>query len=107
MEYELIQERADIIFSLIEDKINYGYELGNGDLLDAYKATFALKNKSISLFKRAFRDSSLDFCISSVEAVYEDYCLEIPGPSELTWQEKEILRELLDSVLKGSSRAFL
>jgi hypothetical protein len=98
MNYKSIKERAEIIFDIIEDKLNYGYDLGNTDLLDAYKASFSLKNRSVSLYKRAFRDSPLEFCISSVEAIYEEYCDELPGFKGLTWDEKEVLRELLDLI---------
>jgi len=106
MDYELIQERAEIVHTLIEEKIERGYELGNGDYLDAFKASFALKTKSISLYKRAFKESDLNFLISSVEAVYESFSIDLPGPGDLTWEEKQILKELLNSINKGSQRAF-
>lgn len=98
MNREQIRERAETVFDYIEDKINYGYEVDGTDLLDAYKATFALKNKSITQYCRAFRDSNLDFCISSVEVVYEDYAYALEGHKGLAREEKEILRELLDAV---------
>ena len=106
MEFGLISERAEIVYCLIEEKIDRGYELGNSDYLDAFKASFALKTKSISLYKRAFIDSDLNFLISSVEAVYESFRIDLPGPGELTWEEKLILRELLDTINEGSQRAF-
>lgn len=106
MDYEMIRERAEIVHELIEERIESGYDLGNGDYLDAYKASFALKSKSISLYKRAFIDSDLNFLISSVEAVYETFSIDLPGPGELTWEEKQILRELLNSINEGSQRAF-
>jgi hypothetical protein len=104
MNYEEIRERAEVVFDYIEDKINYGYEEDGTDLLDAYKATFALKHKSIAQYKRAFRDSNLEFCIGSVEAIYEDYAFALSGYSGLAWEEKEILRELLDNIVGGPRR---
>ena len=98
MDYQLIKDRAEIVFDYIEDKINYGYEVNGTEMLDAYKACFALKNKSISQYCRAFRDSNLDFCILSVEEVYENYAFALEGPKGLAWEEKEILRELLNTI---------
>jgi hypothetical protein len=105
MHFELIRERAEIIYELIEEKIDRGLEMESGDYLDAFKATFALKSKSIRNFKRAFEGGDLNFCIMSVEAVYENFSMEIPGPGDLTWDEKEILRQLQNSINEGSERA--
>jgi hypothetical protein len=105
MNFELIRERAEIIYEMIEEKIDRGFEMDNGDYLDAFKATFALKSKSIRLFRKAFEGGELNFCIMSVEAVYESFSMDIPGPGDLTWDEKEILRQLLDSINEGSDRA--
>lgn len=108
MDYELIRERAEIIYDLIEEKIDHGFDLSNSDLTEAFRATFALKSKSISLYKRAFMDSGLNFDIESVDAVYESFSLELRGygPGELTFEERQILRELLNSINEGSQRAF-
>jgi hypothetical protein len=32
--------------------------------------------------------------------------MDIPGPGDLTWDEKEILRQLLNSINEGSTGAF-
>tara|TARA_R110002049_G_scaffold265924_1_gene442040 strand:- start:5921 stop:6241 length:321 start_codon:yes stop_codon:yes gene_type:complete len=102
----IARERAEIVHEILEERIESGYDLGNGDYLDAYKASFALKNKSISLYRRAFAESDLNFLISSVEAIYESFSIDLPGPGELTWGEKQILRELLNNINNGSKRAF-
>ncbi len=108
MNYRLIEDRAETIFEILEDKINYGYETNSPDLLDAYKATFGLKAKSISQYCRAFRDSGLSFNISSVEAIYEEYAHCLEGYKGLSFEEKEILRELLYKVKElGANAPFL
>ena len=100
MDEILIQERAEILFDFIEEKLNYGYDYDNPDMLDAYKACFALKNRSVRQYVRAFKDSCLTFDIHSVEAIYEEFCDMLPAYQGLTSQEKDILRELLD-ILNG------
>ena len=100
MNYETIRERAEIIFSLIEEHLNYNYDLDRPDLIDAYRATFALKNKSLNMYRRAFDENEGDYSISSVEAVYEDYCHELPGYQGLAQEEVGLLREFLN-MLRG------
>jgi hypothetical protein len=98
-----IQQRAEIIYDLLDEKINYGYGESSPDYLDGLKAAFAIKNKSFKQFKRAFRESGLYFDIGSVEATWEDFSSEIPGPSCLTTEEKSILYELQELIDNESS----
>lgn len=105
MNYELIKKRAEAIFDQIEDKINYGYDMDSPYLLDAYKATFGLKVKSISQYVRAFSDTGLVFSISSVEIVYEEYADYLEGFKGLSPAEKDILRELLDLVKRKNDNS--
>ena len=101
MDEILIQERAEILFEFFEEKFNYGYDYDNPDMLDSYKACFALKSRSVKQYVRAFKDSCLTFDIGSVEAVYEEFCDMLPGYQGLASQEREILHELLDTINGG------
>ena len=97
MNQQLVKERAEIIFEILDDRISEECN-DNTDYFDAYKATFALKHRSISLFRRAFSQGTLDFNLSSVEAVYETYCNRLPGYKGLSRIEKLILLELLEKI---------
>jgi len=105
MNYELIKERAEVIFDCIEERIHYGYEMDSPYLIDAYKAAFALKNKSVAQYCRAFRDSGLEFSITSVEAIYEEFSNQFEGHKGLSWQEKELLQELLTLIKRRGPKS--
>jgi len=101
--YELIKERAEILYELLDERVNFGHGHCPIDYLDGFKVAFALKNKSIKLFKKAFRQSGLDFDLSSVEVVYEDFAHELPGYKGMMDEEREIINELKQKLQEEGS----
>jgi hypothetical protein len=99
MTYEEIVQRAEDVFNFLEEEINTFGELHNPSWVDAYKASFGLKGRSIAQFIRAFRETGLYFDINEVEGAYyeilsiSNYCNE-----GLSLVERNLLRELLNKV---------
>jgi len=105
--FDLIQERAEILYDLLDERVSYGQGHCPIDYLDGFKVAFALKNKSIKLFKKAFKQSGLDFDLSSVEVVYEDFAHELPGYKGLMNEEREIINELKQKLQEEESSGYV
>jgi hypothetical protein len=96
--FELIRRRAEIIYDILDDKINFGIEEIDPSAINAFKASFVLREKSISKFKRAFRESGLYFDLYEVEETYDNYSDELPGPRGLMNEERNLLEEVQSNV---------
>ncbi len=92
--HKMIQKRAEILHEILDGEINRGSRFIPQDYYDAFKATYALKERSIGRYKKAFKQSGLDFDIPSVEVAYEDFGEQLPGIIGLMVDERAALKEL-------------
>ena len=77
----LINKRAEILYELLDDLINFSVDEVDNHAMDALKASFVLRERSISSFQCAFSEFGLFFDVYDVEEYYERYSAEVPGPS--------------------------
>ncbi len=103
MSHELIKERAEVLHDILEQYIDNYEDHLSYNFLDAFKATFALKHRSISLYRRAFQQQGLAFDISAVNECFLQFAQYLPGPRGLMDEEKEILRYLKNNTSAGIS----
>jgi hypothetical protein len=101
MNYDLIQERAEIMLEHIEERIEIGIDTDKPDFVDAYKGTYCLAKRDLNLYKRSFHKSGLQFDVNSVEAIWEEYSHLFESSYQgLSREEVIILNEALDLLSK-------
>lgn len=92
--YDLINKRAEVLYDILDDLINFSVDEIEDNAMDALKATFVLRERSISRFERAFAQFGLFFDVYDVEEYYERFSSELPGPNGMMIEEKELLEEV-------------
>jgi hypothetical protein len=101
---DTIQDRACVLHDLLTELIDEGYGEVPHQYISTFKCVFALKTKSIKLFKSAFRDQGYEIDVEDVASTYFEFKDELPTGQELTEIERDIILELKEEI--GRSRLY-
>ena len=98
MDTAMVIQRAEIIYDLIDERINDSFDVCPHDFIEAMKASFAIKGRSLALYRRAYKDTNMEIDIRCVANVYAELSEFIPGPNGLSSIEVQLIEEINESI---------